>query len=81
MNMILNPTEMLQKHPTAKELLAQYNFTPMADQNLTEAEARAILSICGKQVKKQQKKPKTEQAAPWRRSPCHKAIAGRSRWR
>jgi mono/diheme cytochrome c family protein len=43
MNMILNPTEMLQKHPTAKELLAQYNFTPMADQNLTEAEARAIL--------------------------------------
>ena len=43
MNMILNPTEMLQKHPTAKELLAQYNFTPMADQNLTETEARAIL--------------------------------------
>ncbi len=43
MNMILNPTEMLQKHPTAKALLAQYNFTPMADQNLTEAEARAIL--------------------------------------
>lgn len=43
MNMMLNPTEMVQKHPVAKALLAEHNFTPMADQNLTEAEARAIL--------------------------------------
>ncbi len=43
MNMILNPTEMVQKHPTAKDLLAQFNYTQMADQQLTEAEARKVL--------------------------------------
>ncbi len=42
MNMILNPTEMVQKHPEAKKLLAEY-LAPMADQSLTEEEARAIL--------------------------------------
>ncbi|QXD16002.1 cytochrome c [Rhodocaloribacter litoris] len=42
MNMILNPTEMVQKHPVAKQLLAEY-LAPMADQSLTEEEARAIL--------------------------------------
>jgi mono/diheme cytochrome c family protein len=42
MNMILNPAEMLEKHPAAKELLAQF-MTPMPNQNLTEAEARAVL--------------------------------------
>lgn len=42
MNMILNPEEMLQKHPEAKAMLAEY-MTPMANQNLTEEEARAIL--------------------------------------
>ncbi|AVR47311.1 cytochrome C [Christiangramia fulva] len=43
MNMILNPTEMLQKDPIAKQLLVEYNGSPMADQNLTEDEARAVL--------------------------------------
>jgi mono/diheme cytochrome c family protein len=42
MNMILNPAEMVQKHPEAKALLAQY-LTPMPNQSLTEEEARAVL--------------------------------------
>ncbi len=42
MNMMLNPDEMVQKHPEAKALLAQY-FTPMPNQNLTEDDARAVL--------------------------------------
>ena len=43
MNMILNPEEMVQKDPIAKQLLVEYNGAPMANQNLTEEEARAIL--------------------------------------
>ena len=43
MNMILNPEEMVQKDPIAKQLLIDYNGAPMANQNLTEDEARAIL--------------------------------------
>ena len=43
MNMILNPTEMLQKDPIAMQLLVDNNGAPMADQNLTEEEARQIL--------------------------------------
>lgn len=43
MNMILNPTEMVQKDPIAKDLLKEYNGSPMANQNLTEEEARAVL--------------------------------------
>lgn len=42
-NMILNPMEMVQKDPIAKELLMEFNGTPMANQNLTEDEARAVL--------------------------------------
>jgi cytochrome c len=42
MNMMLNPAEMVDRHPTVRELLAQY-MNPMPDQNLTEAEARAVL--------------------------------------
>lgn len=42
MNMILNPEEMVAKDPIAKALLAEYS-APMANQNLTEAEARSIL--------------------------------------
>ncbi|MBT8316754.1 MAG: cytochrome c [Lutibacter sp.] len=42
MNMILNPEEMVEKNPTAKKLLAEY-LAPMANQNLTETEARQIL--------------------------------------
>ncbi|WP_242117523.1 c-type cytochrome [Aestuariivivens sediminicola] len=43
MNMILNPDEMVQKDPLAKELLMEFNGSPMANQNLTEEEARAVL--------------------------------------
>ncbi len=43
MNMILNPEEMVQKDPLAKELLAEFNGAPMANQNLTQEEARAVL--------------------------------------
>lgn len=43
MNMILNPEEMVQNDPLAKELLIEFNGSPMANQNLTEDEARAVL--------------------------------------
>ncbi|WP_347175010.1 cytochrome c [Polaribacter uvawellassae] len=43
MNMIMNPQEMTAKDPIAKELLAQFNGVPMADQNIQEEESRAIL--------------------------------------
>ena len=43
MNMILNPVEMVQKDPIAQELLMEANGAPMADQNLTEEEARQVL--------------------------------------
>lgn len=43
MNMILNPNEMVEKDPLAKELLIEFNGSPMANQNLTEEEARAVL--------------------------------------
>ncbi len=43
MNMILNPEEMVQKDPIAKALLVEYNGSPMANQGLTEAEARQVL--------------------------------------
>ena len=42
MNMILNPTEMLQKDPTAMALLKEYNNVMMLNQNLTQDEARAL---------------------------------------
>lgn len=43
MNMILNPNEMVEKDPLAKELLVEFNGSPMANQNLSEADARAVL--------------------------------------
>ncbi|MCG9971915.1 c-type cytochrome [Christiangramia crocea] len=43
MNMILNPEEMVMKDPIAKQLLIEHNGSPMANQNLTEEEARQIL--------------------------------------
>lgn len=43
MNMILNPTEMVEKDPLAKLLFMEYNASPMANQNLSQEEARAIL--------------------------------------
>jgi cytochrome c len=42
MNMILNATEMVQRHPEVQKLLAEY-YTPMTIQVTEEAEARAIL--------------------------------------
>lgn len=43
MNMIMNPTEMLEKDPLAKDLLEEFNNTPMLDQNISKEEARALL--------------------------------------
>lgn len=43
MNMLLNPTEMLQKDPIAKTLLKEYNNIQMLNQNLSQEEARAIV--------------------------------------
>ncbi|MCK5678336.1 MAG: cytochrome c [Flavobacteriaceae bacterium] len=42
MNMILNPEVMVVENETAKQLLIEYS-APMANQSLTEEEARAIL--------------------------------------
>jgi len=42
MNMIMNPEEMVAKNPAAKQLLAEY-LAPMANQNISEDEARALL--------------------------------------
>jgi mono/diheme cytochrome c family protein len=43
MNMILNPEDMIKKDPLAKALLIEFNGSPMANQNLTEEEARQVL--------------------------------------
>lgn len=43
MNMILNPEEMVKEDVLAKDLLIEFNGSPMANQNLTEKEARAVL--------------------------------------
>jgi cytochrome c len=43
MNMILDPEGMVQNDPIAKALLIQFNGSPMANQSLTETEARSIL--------------------------------------
>ncbi len=43
MNMILNPEEMVAKDPLAKQLLMEFNGAPMANQNLSEEDARAVL--------------------------------------
>lgn len=42
MNMVLNPGEMVKKHPEAKKLLAEF-MTPMPDQGLNQEEAQAIV--------------------------------------
>lgn len=51
MNMVLNPQEMVQQDPTAKELLGEF-MTPMPNQNVTEEEARAVLEYFRTQNKK-----------------------------
>jgi cytochrome c1 len=43
MNMIMNPAEMVKNDPIAKQLLIKFNGSPMANQNLTEDETRAVL--------------------------------------
>ena len=43
MNMILNPEQMVKENPLAKNLLIEFNGAPMANQNLTKEEARAVL--------------------------------------
>jgi cytochrome c len=43
MNMILNPDQMVKENDAAKKLLMEYNGSPMANQNLTEEEARQVL--------------------------------------
>ena len=43
MNMILNPDVMVVKDPIAKKLMMDFNGAPMANQNLTEEEAREVL--------------------------------------
>lgn len=43
MNMILNPDEMTQKDPLARALLIEFNGSPMANQSLSEEDARAVL--------------------------------------
>ena len=43
MNMILDPEDMIKKDPIAKALLMEFNGSPMANQNLTEEEARQVL--------------------------------------
>ncbi len=42
MNMILNPNEMVERHPVAKQVLGEY-MTMMANQGLSVEQARAIL--------------------------------------
>jgi len=43
MNMILNPEVMIKENAIAKKLLMEFNGSPMANQNLTQEEARAVL--------------------------------------
>lgn len=43
MNMILNPENMVKEDPLAKELLQEFNGSPMSNQGLTEDQARAVL--------------------------------------
>jgi cytochrome c1 len=42
LNMILNPQEMYEKHPVAKQLLAEY-LSYMPNQALTQEQARAVV--------------------------------------
>ncbi len=43
MNMILNPEKMIKEDPVAKQLLLDFNGAPMANQNLTKEDARAVV--------------------------------------
>jgi hypothetical protein len=50
MNMILNPMEMVERHPVGKALLAEH-MTFMANQAVTVEEARAIVEYLRQQAK------------------------------
>lgn len=43
MNMILNPERMLKEDSLARDLFLEFNGSPMANQHLSEGQARAIL--------------------------------------
>ena len=43
MNMIINPSEMIKKDPTARKLFKEFNNVPMTEQGVTEEDARKIL--------------------------------------
>ncbi len=43
MNMILNPEQMIKENALAKDLFMEFNGSPMAQQGLSEDEARAVL--------------------------------------
>lgn len=43
MNMILDPEGMVKNDPLARALLIEFNGSPMANQNLTQEEARSVL--------------------------------------
>jgi cytochrome c5 len=43
LNMILDPEGMVKNDKLARDLLIEFNGSPMANQNLTEEEARAVL--------------------------------------
>lgn len=43
MNMILDPEKMTSEDPIARQLLIEYNGSPMANQGVTEPQARALL--------------------------------------
>ena len=43
MNMILNPEQMIKENAAARKLLMEFNGAPMANQNLTEDQARQVL--------------------------------------
>lgn len=45
MNMILNPEVMVKENALARQVLEEYHGAPMANQNLTQDQARAILEF------------------------------------
>lgn len=45
MNMILNPEQMIKEDPIAKKLLMEFNGSPMANQHLSQEDARAVLEF------------------------------------
>jgi mono/diheme cytochrome c family protein len=49
MNMMLNPLEMVQRHPDTQKLLAEF-FVAMPNQNLTSEEARQVFEYVRSEV-------------------------------